>query len=134
MTDTNATDAQEPQDDLTPEEHLQNLVDIFRQHNIDLNKGHYADLFGTVDTDRPEADRQEPTDKDNCIHEIIIDVRYQIVSINNKQEELGCVEAIQDQYIIPIPAQEEYKPYVERFKNIFNESLVESAKDLVKKD
>jgi len=102
-----------------------------------LNKGQYADLFGTVDLTRPEINqegRQDPTDRDNCIHEIVIDVRYQIISVNNKQEELGCVEAMEDQYIIPIPAQEEYKPYVERFKNIFNESLVESAKDLVKKD
>lgn len=133
MTDTNATDAQEHQDDLTPEQHLENLINIFRQNNIDLNKGQYADLFGTVDLTRQEG-RQNPTDKENCIHEIVIDVRYQIISVNNKQEELGCVEAIEDQYIIPIPAQEEYKPYVERFKTIFNESLVESAKDLVKKD
>lgn len=127
MTDTNATNAQEHQDKLTEEEHFANLLEEMRKGNIDFSNGQYKELF---DQQNSSQERTSPEDPENCRHEIVINVQYQIVSINNKKEELGCVEAIQDSYTIPVPVQEKYKPFVEQFQKNFNESLTKTAVDL----
>ena len=102
MTDTNATDAQEQQDKLTEEQHFANLLEEMKKGNIDFSNGQYKELF---DQQNPSQERTSPEDPENCRHEIVINVQYQIVSINNKKEELGCIEAIQDSYTIPVPVQ-----------------------------
>jgi len=128
MTDTNATDAQEHQDKpLEPEDHFANILELLRKNNIDLEKGHYTDLFPeNNDNDK----RSSPTSPEDCVHEIVITVQYQIVATDHKNKELGCVEAIDDRYIIPVSAGEDYKPFVEKFKENFNASLVKTAEDL----
>jgi hypothetical protein len=130
MTDTNATDAPDHQDDnqkyITDEEHIANILEELRKSNYNFDQGQYADFFNK---DSGNQERGVP-DKENCIHEIIITVQYQVIATDHKKKELGCVEAIDDRYIIPVAVAEDYKPFIDKFKEHLNKSLAEAAKDV----
>lgn len=104
-----------------------NILDLLKAYQKDIlqqQDGQYHDLF---DQENP-LDQLPVADKDNR-HEIYIKVTYSTLTIDDKKNEAGFVNVIDDNYVIPVPSSIDYKIFIDKFKTALNNALVEISKE-----
>lgn len=105
-------------------ENILDLLQAYQKEILQQQDGQYHDLFNQ---DNP-LDKLPVADKDNR-HEIYIKVTYSTLTIDDKKNEAGFVEVVDDNYVIPVPPLVDYKIFIDRFKTALNNALVEISKE-----